>query len=222
MSYSFDFSGLSQGYDELLQGLKVTVELTIAANLIGVTLGFIVALLVMSKLKLVRTPAMLFVEFFRCTPAIIQIVWFFYCVPILFDVYLDSLTMGVLALGLNLTAFNAEAYRAAIQSVPREQHDAGIALGLSPLQRVLYIVLPHAVRASVPVLITNGIGIFQQTALVAIVAIQDLMYQGKALATTTYRPIETFTVIAIIYFAISFPIAQLVQAIERRREMASR
>lgn len=222
MSYSFDFSGLSQGYDELLDGLRITVELTIAANLIGVTFGFVVALLVMSKLKVVRIPAMLFVEFFRCTPAIIQIIWFFYCVPILFDVYLESVTMGILALGLNLTAFNAEAYRAAIQSVPKEQHDAGIALGLSPLQRVLYIVLPHAVRSSVPVLITNGIGIFQQTALVAIVAIQDLMYQGKALATTTYRPIETFTLIAIIYFAISFPIAQLVQAIERRREVASR
>lgn len=222
MSYSFDFSGLSQGYDDLLNGLQVTVELTIAANLIGVTLGFSVALLVMSKLRIVRVPAMLFVEFFRCTPAIIQIIWFFYCVPILFDVYLDSVTMGILALGFNLTAFNAEAYRAAIQSVPKEQHDAGIALGLSPLQRVIYIVLPHAVRASVPVLITNGIGIFQQTALVAIVAIQDLMYQGKALATTTYRPIETFTLIAVIYFAISFPIAQLVQAIERRRELASR
>lgn len=222
MSYSFDFTGLQQGYDSLLEGLKVTVELTLAANLMGVTLGFVVALLVMSRISLIRTPVMLFIEFFRCTPAIIQIVWFFYCVPIIFDVYLDSITMGVLALGLNLTAFNAEAYRAAIQSVPKEQHDAGIALGLSPFQRVIYIVLPHALRASLPVLITNGIGIFQQTALVAIVAIQDLMYQGKSLATTTYRPIETFTLIAVIYFAVSFPVAQLVQFIERRREVASR
>ncbi|MBI3143858.1 MAG: amino acid ABC transporter permease [Pseudogulbenkiania sp.] len=222
MSYSFDFTGLEQGYDSLLEGLKVTVELTLAANLIGVTLGFVVALLVMSRISLIRTPVMLFIEFFRCTPAIIQIVWFFYCVPIMFDVYLDSVTMGVLALGLNLTAFNAEAYRAAIQSVPKEQHDAGIALGLSPFQRVIYIVLPHALRSALPVLITNGIGIFQQTALVAIVAIQDLMYQGKSLATTTYRPIETFTLIAVIYFAVSFPVAQLVQLIERRREVASR
>lgn len=222
MSYSFDFSGLEQGYDSLLEGLKVTVELTLAANLMGVTLGFVVALLVMSRISLIRTPVMLFIEFFRCTPAIIQIVWFFYCVPIIFDVYLDSVTMGVLALGLNLTAFNAEAYRAAIQSVPKEQHDAGIALGLSPFQRVIYIVLPHALRSALPVLITNGIGIFQQTALVAIVAIQDLMYQGKSLATTTYRPIETFTLIAVIYFAVSFPVAQLVQFIERRREVASR
>lgn len=222
MSYSFDFSGLSQGYDSLIKGLEVTVELTVAANLMGITLGFVVALLVMSRTKIIRIPAMLFIEFFRCTPAIIQIVWFFYCVPILFDVYVGSITMGVLALGLNLTAFNAEAYRAAIQSVPKEQHDAGIALGLSPFQRVIYIVLPHALRSSIPVLITNGIGIFQQTALVAIVAIQDLMYEGKSLATTTYRPIETFTLVALIYFAVSFPIAQLVQSIERRREVASR
>lgn len=222
MSYEFDFTDVYQGYESLVKGLQVTLELTVAANVIGLVFGFVVALLVMSQSRLVRMPAMLFVEFFRCTPAIIQIVWFFYCVPILFDVYLDSVTMGILALGLNLTAFNAEAYRAAIQSVPKEHHDAAIALGLSPLQRIVNIVLPQALRSSVPVLITNGIGIFQQTALVAVVAIQDLMYQGKALATTTYRPIETFTVIALIYLAVSFPIAQVVQTIERRREMASR
>lgn len=222
MSYSLDFSGLHEGYSALIDGLTITLKLTLAANLMGVSLGFVVALLVMSPLRILRVPAMLFVEFFRCTPAIIQIVWFFYCVPILFDVYLDSLVMGILALGLNLSAFNAEAYRAAIQAVPREQHDAAIALGLSPLQRIIYIVLPHAVRSSVPVLITNGIGTFQQTALVAIIAIQDLMYQGKSLATNTYRPIETFTVVALIYFAVSFPVAQFVQWIERRREPARR
>lgn len=222
MSYNFDFSGLLDGYGSLLKGLEVTLELTVAANLMGITLGFVVALLVMSPIKAVRLPAMLFVEFFRCTPAIIQIVWFFYCIPIMFHVFLDPITMGVLALGLNLTAFNAEAYRAAIQSVPNEQHDAGIALGLSPYQRIFYIVLPYAFRASIPVLITNGIGIFQQSALVAIVAIQDLMYQGKYLSTSTYRPIETFTAVALIYFAVSFPVAQLVQFIERQREATSR
>lgn len=222
MSYSLDFSGLHEGYNALLDRLVITLELTVAANLMGVTLGFAVALLVMSPIRILRMPTMLFIEFFRCTPAIIQIVWFFYCVPIVFDVYPDPLTMGILALGLNLGAFNAEAYRAAIQSVPKEQHDAAIALGLSPLQRVIYIVLPHAVRSSIPVLITNGIGTFQQTALVAIIAIQDLMYQGKSLATNTYRPIETFTVIALIYFAVSFPVAQLVQWIERRRELVRR
>lgn len=219
MDYSFDFQSVTRNLPSLLDGLWVTLQLTAAANLMGLTLGFILALLIMSRVAFIRLPFMLFVEFFRCTPAIVQIVWFFYCVPMIFNVFLGSVTMGILALGLNLTAFNAEAYRASIQAVPREQIDAGIALGLNPLQRVLYIILPSAFRASIPVLMTNGIVIFQQSALVAIVAVQDLMYQGKTLATETYRPIETFTVVALIYFAVSFPVTQLVGWLERRREI---
>jgi polar amino acid transport system permease protein len=187
VNYTFDFNAVSLG--PLIDGLIVTVQLTVAANLIGVILGFPLALLLMSRVAVIRWPATLFVEFFRCTPAIVQIVWFFYCVPMLFNVFLGSMTMGILALGLNLMAFNAEAYRAAIQAVPREQIDAGIALGLNPLQRVFHIVLPNALRASIPVLLTNGIVIFQQSALVAIVAVQDIMYPAKTLATETYRPI---------------------------------
>ncbi|MBP1858083.1 amino acid ABC transporter permease [Rhizobium herbae] len=217
MEYTFDFNAVSLA--PLLKGLWVSLELTVAANVIGIVFGFGLALLIMSPFKLVRLPFMLFVEFFRCTPAIVQIVWIFYCVPMLFDVFLDPITMGVLALGLNLMAFNAEAYRASIQAVPKEQIDAGIALGLTPVQRILHIVFPTAFRASVPVLLTNGIVIFQQSALVAIVAIQDLMYQGKSLATETYRPIETFTVVALIYFAVSFPVTQIVGLLERRRQL---
>ncbi|MCW0001994.1 amino acid ABC transporter permease [Pararhizobium sp. YC-54] len=217
MDYTFDFNAVSLA--PLLKGLWVSLELTVAANVIGIVFGFGLALLIMSPFKLVRLPFMLLVEFFRCTPAIVQIVWIFYCVPMLFDVFLDPITMGVLALGLNLMAFNAEAYRASIQAVPKEQIDAGIALGLTPIQRILHIVFPTAFRASVPVLLTNGIVIFQQSALVAIVAIQDLMYQGKSLATETYRPIETFTVVALIYFAVSFPVTQIVGLLERRRQL---
>lgn len=216
MNYTFDFQSVSLA--PLFDGLLVTLQLTVAANIIGIVLGFPLALLLMSRVAPIRLPAMLFVEFFRCTPAIVQIVWFFYCVPMLFNVFLGSMTMGVMALGLNLMAFNAEAYRAAIQAVPREQLDAGIALGLNPLQRILYIVLPDALRASVPVLLTNGIVIFQQSALVAIVAVQDLMYQAKTLSTETYRPIETFTIAALIYFAVSFPVTQIVGHLERRRQ----
>ena len=124
--------------------------------------------------------------------------------------------MGVLALGLNLTAFNSEAYRAAIQAIPKAHLDAGVALGLSPVQRIAYIVFPQAARTAIPVLMTNGVGIFQQTALVALVAVEDLMYNGKILSTQTYRPIETFTVIALIYFAVAFPVTQLVTFVERR------
>ena len=217
MDYTLDIGAVTRNMGPLWEGLAITLQLTLAANAIGITAGFGLALLVLSRFSLLRLPAMLFVEFFRCTPAIVQIVWFFYCVPMLFNVFLDPVVMGILALGLNLTAFNAEAYRASIQAVPREHLDAGIALGLSPAQRVLNIVLPQALRASVPVLLTNGIGTFQQSALVAIVGVADLMYQGKTLATQTYRPIETFTIVALFYLAISFPVSQFVGWMERRR-----
>jgi polar amino acid transport system permease protein len=222
MDYHLNFFFVLRDFDKLLAGLVVTLKLTVLANAMGLSLGFGVALLLMSPLRVVRWTATAFVEFFRCTPALIQIVWFFYCVPILFDVFLDAVTMGVLALGLNLTAFNAEAYRAAIQAIPRAHLDASVALGLGWRARILHVVFPQALRLAIPVLITNAIGTFQQSALVALVAVSDLMYQAKTLSTQTYRPIETFTIAALIYLAISFPVSQLVTYFERRnsRRMA--
>ena len=119
MSYHFDFNFLAGSLGALLAGLKVTLELAVASNIMGLVLGFLLCLLVMSRWAVVRWPAQLFIEFFRCTPALLQIVWFFYCIPMMVDVFIDPIVMGVLALGLNLTAFNAEAYRAGVQAVPK-------------------------------------------------------------------------------------------------------
>lgn len=120
MNYQFDFHFLNGSLPALLDGLKVTLELALVSNLIGLTCGFVLCLMTLNRWFFVRWPAQLFIEFFRCTPALLQIVWFFYCVPMLFDVFIDPIAMGFLALGLNLTAFNAEAYRAGVQAVPRE------------------------------------------------------------------------------------------------------
>ncbi|MGF0238931.1 amino acid ABC transporter permease [Rhodococcus sp. IEGM1300] len=220
MNYQFDFNFLQGNAGLLWDGLKVTLQLALVSNVVGLVLGFGLCLLTLSRWFFLRWPAQLFIEFFRCTPVLLQIVWFFYCVPMLFDVFIDPITMGVLALGLNLTAFNAEAYRAGVQAVPREHLDASIALGLRPWQRTVYVILPQALRSAIPVLMTNGISILQQSALVAIVAVGDLMYVGKSIATETYRPLETYSLIALIYFALSLPIAQFVQWLERRQDTA--
>ena len=220
MNYHFDFRFLEGSFGALLDGLRVTIELAVASNIMGLVLGFLLCLMAMSRWTVVRWPAQLFIEFFRCTPALLQIVWFFYCVPMMVDVFIDPILMGVLALGLNLTAFNAEAYRAGVQAVPKEHLDACVALGLKPWQRTMYVVLPQALRSAMPVLMTNGIGSLQQSALVAIVAVADLMYVGKSLATEAYRPLETYTVVALIYFALSLPIARFVHVIERRQDLA--
>ena len=221
MEYQFNFHFLSGNFDALWDGLKITLELSLMANVLGLILGFILCMKAISPLAIIRWPTKLFIEFFRCTPVLLQIVWFYYCVPMMFNLFIDPIYMGFLALGLNLAAFNAEAYRAGVQAVPREHHDAGIALGLNSLQQTFYVVLPQAVRSALPVLMTNGISILQQTALVAIVAISDLMYVGKNIATESYRPLETYSLIALIYFALSLPISQLVSWIERRQDAAT-
>ncbi|HDS1775812.1 TPA: amino acid ABC transporter permease [Pseudomonas putida] len=220
MTYEFDFSFLQGTLPTLWEGLKVTIALALVANLIGLVCGFLLCLLATSRWWLLRCPAQLFIEFFRCTPALLQIIWFFYCIPMMVDFFIDPFLMGVLALGLNLTAFNAEAYRAGIQAVPREHLDACVALGLRPTQRTLFVVLPQALRNALPVLMTNGIGTLQQSALVAIVAVADLMYVAKSLATDAYRPLETYSLVALIYFALSLPVARLVHLIERRQDAA--
>jgi polar amino acid transport system permease protein len=142
------------------------------------------------------------------------VIWIYYCVPIFFDVFISPFASGLLALSLNLAAFNAEAYRSTIQAIPRDHIDAGIALGLTPIQRAINIIFPQSFLMAVPVLITNGVGVFQQSALVSVVAIADLMYQGKMLATQTYRPIETLTMVAVIYFVVALPITLSAKVVE--------
>lgn len=171
MHYDLQFFYVWKSLDKLWDGLLVSLQLTLMANAIGLTLDFVIALMLGAKSPLLKAPAAAVVEVFRCTPVLIQVVWFFYCVPILFNLFVDPMVMGVLALGVNLAAFNAEGYRAAIQSVPREQYDACTALGIRGWTRVRHVILPHALRAALPVLMTNGITIFQQSALVALVAI---------------------------------------------------
>lgn len=216
MNYEFNWFYVWRAWPELMEGLLVTLKLTMWANIIGLTLGFVVAIGMMSRIKLITWPLTAYVEFFRCTPALIQLVWFFFCVPIIFNVWWSAQFMGILALGLNLAAFNAEAYRAAIQSIPSAHTDASTALGFNTFQRIIYVILPQALLLALPVLITNGIGIFQQSALVALISVEDLMYQGRYLSTQSFRPIETLTVVALIYFAVSFPVSQAVTYIERR------
>ena len=215
-SFTWDWNVVFNSFPKLMSGLGLTLQLTAISAVIGLVAGFLVCLMAMSKIAPLRWLAIAFIEIFRCTPALVQIVWIFYCVPIFFGIFWDPFTMAVLALGLNITAFNAEAYRAAIQTIPSSHYDASTALGLSAAKRTIYVVLPQAVMIANPVLLTNTIGLLQQTSLVAIVAIADLMYQGKSLATQTYRPIEIYTLVALIYFALSLPMSQVVSYIEAR------
>lgn len=215
---NIDFFFVINAWPALLDGLIITLKLTFWANVIGLVAGFPLALLSNSPFLPVRFVSRFYIDLFRCTPVLVQVVWFFFCIPMLLDVFWSPVFMGVLILGMNQTAFNGEAFRAAIQSIPNAQKDAGIALGLGRWNYTRYVVLPQAIRTATPVLITNAIGIFQQSSLVALVGVADLMYRGKMLSTQTYRPIETFTFLAAFYLVIAIPFGRLAAFFEHRLE----
>ncbi len=199
------------------KGLLVTLELTLYASLIGLVCGLVVALATMSKWRAISMPAIGFVELFRCTPALVQVVWIFFVVPLLTGLSMGPILSCTIALGANITAFNAEGYRAAIQSIDSSQLDAATALGLPWHTKVLRIIAPQALAIAVPVLITNVVSIFQQSSLVALVAVPELFFVAKKLASSTYQPVAAFTVVGLFYLAVALPLGQLVNYLERRR-----
>lgn len=214
MNYDWDFYFVWKNLDVLLKGLLISLELTGISIALALPFGFLVAVFRLSRNAVISKITAAYIEFFRCTPALVQIIWIYYCLPMILGVRISGFICGIAALTLNLTAFYAEAFRSGIQAIAKDQIDATIALGLSPVQRTLYVILPQAVRIVIPVLLTMGVGIFQQSSLVSTVAIADLMYEGRVLATRFYRPLEILTVVAIIYLVIAFPITQLVRVVE--------
>jgi polar amino acid transport system permease protein len=216
MTYGFDFRVPLRYIDVLGRGLVVTLEITGISIAIGLVLGLLIAILRISRKTVVNGVAAAYIEVFRCTPTLIQIVWIFYCLPIVLGIELSGFASGVVALSLNVAAFYAEAFRTGIQAVKSDQYDAAVALGFSRLQALRHIIIPQAVIISIPVILSNSVSLFKESSLVSTVAIADLMYQGRLLATTTYRPIEVLTTVALIYFVISFPVTQLVRSLETR------
>ena len=157
-----------------------------------------------------------FVEFFRNTPVLVQILWFYYALPILLPFEISPLTAAALGISLNSAAFSAEIYRGGIESIDRGQAEAARALGMTGAQAMRRIVLPQALRRMLPALTNRGIEIFKMTTLASAIAYVELLQQGKLLASLNFNPIETYTVIAVVFFLCLFPLVQATYALERR------
>jgi len=135
---------------------------------------------------------------------------------------LPGLTAIVVALTLNVAAFYGEAYRSGIQALGKDQVDSADVLGLSYLQKMRYVIVPQAFRLVIPVLLSLSISLFKDTSLVSTLGVGDLMYQGRVVATQTYRPIEILTSVALIYFIIAAPVSMLTRRLELRLGRAFR
>jgi polar amino acid transport system permease protein len=216
--YNFDWDVVARALPSMLQGLGLTLQITVITIVISMVLAIPVAVGRMSKIEVIRWAAQGYIEIFRCTPLLVQLFWIFYALPALTGVTLPGYASAVIALTANLTAFMAETYRSGFQSVPVEQVEAGRMLQLSRFQQLRYIIVPQAMRQQLPVILSLNISLFKDTALVSTIAVSDLMFISNTISAQNYRALEIFTLAAFIYFAIAFPVSLITSAIERRMQ----
>ncbi|MBX6322462.1 MAG: amino acid ABC transporter permease [Rhodospirillaceae bacterium] len=217
---TLDWSVVWEHRDQLLAGAAMTVVLTVLTMAVAIPGGLILAFLRLSPFAPLRLAATALVEFFRATPLILQIYWAFYVLPAFLDVRLSAFTTALIGLGLNVSSFNSETFRAGIVSIRRGQWNAGLALGMSPAAVAWSIVLPQAVTRVLPALASTWVSLFKDTSLVSVIAVADLSYAALQVRAETYRILEVLTAMAALYWLMGYPQAKLVDWMHRRFKVA--
>lgn len=216
MGYQWNFGILQQYAWLFVWGLGFTLVFTVVTVVLGLLIGLFAGIARLSPRRLVNWPVIAFVELFRCTPLLVQLVWFYYAFPVIAGIQMPANVAGGLVLALYAGAFYAEIFRGGIVSIDRGQWDAARSLGLRPWAVLRTVILPQAIRLMIPPFINQSVLQLKNTSLVSVIAVPDLLYQGELITAATYRPLEVYTIVALLYFAVLFPATLAAQAVERR------
>jgi His/Glu/Gln/Arg/opine family amino acid ABC transporter permease subunit len=217
---NLDWSVVWEHREQFLAGTWMTILLTVSTMAIALPGGLLLALLRLSRWRLVRGFATAFVEFFRATPLILQVYWVFYVLPATFGILLPDVATGLVALSLNVSSFNSETFRAGIVSIRQGQWNAGLALGMSRAQVFREIVLPQATMRVLPALASTWVALFKDTSLVSTIAVMELSYVSLQIRAQTFRILEVLTAMAGIYWLLGYPQAKIVEWLHRHWRVA--
>ncbi|WP_299561442.1 amino acid ABC transporter permease [Enterovirga sp.] len=216
MDYTWHFQVVWDYRMVFVRGALVTAQITFWAVVIGLLLGLPLGLMRRSEMRLVRAPAAGFIELFRSTPALVQLVWIYYSLPILTGLQMSSVVSVSIGLGLHAAAYFAEIFRAGVNSIGRGQWDAARAIGMTYSQAMRRIVLPQAVRRMVPPFINEFASLIKLTTLGSALAVDELLHEANNLINNTYRPLEIYTVLAVAFAVLIYPIIFFSQRLEQR------
>jgi len=216
MQYAWDFGALLPYTSLLGRGLWMTLAYTLATALAGLAIGALAGMLRSTAPRWVTVPVVAYIEIFRCTPLLVQLVWMYYALPVLVQVDMSPTMACFLALSLYGGAFYAEIFRAGIQAVDRGQWEAGRALGMRTWPIFIKLILPQAVRIMIPALINQTVLQLKNTSLISTLAVGDLLYEGSVITAAIYRPLEVYTVVAVLYFVVLYPLTLGAQHLEKR------
>jgi glutamate/aspartate transport system permease protein len=213
---SFDFDVILSNLPFLITGMQTTLLLTALAMAGGIFLGTLLALARLSSLRVLSLLAASYINFFRSLPLILVIFWFYFLVPLFLGRPVGSFYSVLVAFTLFEAAYYAEIIRAGITSVRSGQAAAARALGMTYAQSMRYVVLPQAFRAMLPVLLTQGIILFQDTSLVYVVGLKDFLVSAELVANREQRLVELFSFVALVYLVMCFGASRGVRLLERR------
>jgi polar amino acid transport system permease protein len=206
----------------LASGLEFTLVLFCLAAIFGLIGGVALAILSRLNIRAISWTIIGFVELFRNTPLLVQLMWIYFALPALSGLALTAFQSGVLALSLNASAYFSEIVRAGIDAVPRGQWDAGRALGLGLQYHWRFVILPQAFRVVIPPIGNMMISLLKGTAILSIISIPELMRATTRISTHTARPVELFTSAAVIYFIIGCGLVALFSVVERKVSLKTR
>jgi len=212
--YYFWLPAIRDTLPMLLDGAVLTIKFSVIGEFFGIIFGLILALTRISKIKSLKLLSIAYIELFRGTPLLMQIIFIYYALPYL-GINLTAFFAGSLALSLNSSAYVAEIFRAGIESIERGQIEASRSLGMNFFQTMRYIVLPQAFRRVIPPLTNEFIALIKDSSLLSVIAISELLRAAKEMMTWKINP-STFTAAALIYLLMTLPLSQLVNYLERR------
>jgi len=198
----------------LISGLGYTISLSLIAIAISVLVGLAVALPGLANNRTGRIFNRLYVEIFRSIPPLVMILWIYYGLPVLLNIDIDVFASGILALALCDSAFEAEIFRAGIQSIHRGQHEAADSIGLNYFNKMRYIILPQAIRRILPPLGNQFVYMLKMSSLVSVIGLADLTRQANELVVTEYRPLEIYTILVLEYLILIVIASNLVRKLE--------
>lgn len=215
---TWDWQFAANSLPLILQGLLVTLQVTVLGSLVAYTLGLVFALVRRARIPVVDQVLHLFVEFVRSTPLLVQIFVLYYVFPSAFGIRMSAFVTGVIAIGVHYACYTSEVYRAGIDAVPKGQWEAATALSL-PRRRVwTSVILPQAVPRVLPALGNYTISMFKETPLLLAIGVVDLVNAAKAAGNESYRFVEVYTIAGLLFLLLSYPASLLVRRLERRVE----
>lgn len=210
-------------YQSLLwEGLWTTVVAAFFGILLTVVVAFVVGLMRLSRRRILRAPSYVFVEFFRGTSILVQLFWVYYALPFLGVRFTEPLVAGILVLGLNEGAYAAEIVRGTIASRPKGQTEAGIALGLSPTQRLWRVLIPQSIPVMLPSFGNVAVDLLKATPLLYFLGVADFTGNGLAIRTETQETTAILLALLVVYFVLAMLLALLTRWLEARFALESR